>query len=284
MWTRNGDGSYYPSYGLQVDQIEPGIYNINRSDMGIIFNPIVVNDESLVPIGTHSDRILDQIEIFWTREATFAKYKIPYKRGFLLYGEPGTGKSCIVRMVCTDVVKRGGLVLIVDRANMFEAAYSAVRVNHPSIPIVALIEDLDNKAEYDEEDITNLLDGVGRVHKVVFIATTNYVSRLSPRIKRPSRFDLWVEVPLPAEADRYTYLKHIAQDSDFDLADWASKTDKFSFAHLKELFLSVQVFGIPFAEAVERVRALGTVVTEDDDDDLDSPTDARPLSAQIASE
>lgn len=78
------------------------------------------------------------------------------------------------------------------------------------------------------------------------LATTNHPERLDPAIlDRPSRFDRRYHFELPAEAERRTFIAswNGALQEEMRLSDAAAQalaglTDDFSFAYLKELFLS----------------------------------------------
>ncbi|MFK5088309.1 AAA family ATPase, partial [Klebsiella pneumoniae] len=78
------------------------------------------------------------------------------------------------------------------------------------------MEDIDATLEiYNESTVINLLDGVDRVDKIVFLATTNYPEKLGTRImNRPSRFDKRFKVGYPTDNTRKIYLEHLIQDED----------------------------------------------------------------------
>ncbi len=89
------------------------------------------------------------------------------------------------------------------------------------------------------------------------MATTNHPERLDPAIlDRPSRFDRKYEFKLPDPAERRAYLalwsdksEPALRLSDEDLDRIAATSDGFSFAYLKELWLSSMMLWIQTKQA-----------------------------------
>lgn len=102
------------------------------------------------------------------------------------------------------------------------------------------------------------MDGETQIDNVVYIATTNYPERLDPRlVNRPSRFDIVAKIGMPSAEARGVYLRSRSKQlSDKEIDEWVQATEEFSFAHLKELIVSVEVFERPFAECVERLKMM----------------------------
>jgi ATP-dependent 26S proteasome regulatory subunit len=92
----------------------------------------------------------------------------------------------------------------------------------------------------------NELDGFAANTGVVVLATTNHPEKLDPAIlDRPSRFDRKYYFNLPAPAERLAYvvswnhsLDQALRLSEQSVRQIVEVTDGFSFAYLKELFLS----------------------------------------------
>jgi AAA+ superfamily predicted ATPase len=111
----------------------------------------------------------------------------------------------------------------------------------------------------------NELDGFASNIGVVTLATTNHPERLDPAIlDRPSRFDRKYPFDLPAPAERSAYivmwnesLKPVLRLSEEGVAKISEVTEGFSFAYLKELFLSSKMRWIAQAQqgTMEQVMA-----------------------------
>jgi AAA+ superfamily predicted ATPase len=117
-------------------------------------------------------------------------------------------------------------------------------------PCLVVLEDLDALIEDENRAfLLNELDGFANNDGVVVIASTNHPEKLDPAIlDRPSRFDRKYHFTLPELPERLAYIQHWNQALQFEmrLADSeavavAEYTRRFSFAFLKELFLSTMM-------------------------------------------
>ena len=114
-------------------------------------------------------------------------------------------------------------------------------------PCVLVLEDLDSLVTaHNRSFFLNELDGFAANIGIVALATTNHPERLDPAIlDRPSRFDRKYPFILPALAERKAYitmwngtLKPRLRLTDEGVETISAQTEDFSFAYLKELFLS----------------------------------------------
>lgn len=264
QWTKVGPGAYAP-IGQTYQRIPAGSYEIQMSDVGVVWVPTRMRTDSLIDFDdSASQAVLSSIKDFWAREARFAEFGLPFKRGVLLWGPPGSGKSCTLQLVARDVVERGGVVLpFPPSTGWFLEGYRAFREIQPETPMVVIMEDLEALLEmHDEARVLNLLDGAEHLHKVIFLATTNYPNQLKERItNRPSRFDVRIEVGHPSLGMRKQYLEAITKGGLSELvADkYARDTDGMSLAHLKELFVSVEVLGNDYGKELARMRDMHKV-------------------------
>lgn len=247
------------------DTLPPGVYEISYCNMkGVYFERIPIKTDDLIRFPeTNSEKVIEEIQKFWGREDVFRQFGLSYRRGILLYGPPGSGKSCTIRLIMNDVVKRDGVVLKFRDPGLFCNGIRLLREIQPSTPVVVLMEDIDSTIEaYSESEVLNILDGVEQVEKVVYLATTNYPERLGARIiNRPSRFDKRIKMAHPKSASRRLYFEHlmnpdVVEQYEIDLDRWVKDTEKMSIAHLKELFISVCIFGNEYDEAIKTLQEM----------------------------
>jgi len=272
------DGWSFSPCSSTCRRLIPGFYKFLRTNQGPIYVRQKPNPEPLFQMpGTPVEEIASEIKRFWTLEKHYKQHGLNFKRGLLFHGRAGTGKSCAVRLVGQDVIDRGGIV-VVDYDPNFATCYQPFREIEPDTPLLVVMEDLDSILEnWDESSVLNVMDGMFMLHKVVFLATTNHIERLSERVKnRPSRFDRVFEIGAPIEAARRIYLKAIWPDGpEEEITEWARKSDGFSFAHLKELFVAVHMLEHKLDDVVERLRNMGkkkkSKKRSDDEKDPDSP-------------
>lgn len=277
QWT-TGDGQTFFPASRVVDQLPPGYYDIASSMTGGLFfkNKSAKSEKLLRFPDSESDQVISEIEKFWTLGPKFAEYKIPYKRGIILYGPPGSGKTCILRIAIDNLIKKqNGIVVDFPDPYLFEEGYNILRQIHPEKPLVVLMEDLDAILNRNSESsVLNLLDGVKDIHKAVFLATTNYPEKLGSRIlNRPSRFDKKFFIGMPNKEAREMFIRTKLSD-DKEIDRWVEDTDGFSIAHIKELFVANKLLGDPYDQALEVLQAMKQTPSSEIFDDYNSKASA----------
>lgn len=269
MWSVTGD-FYYPCEKTE-EKLSPGQYlPMYNEQRGIFLARKEVNiDDLLVLPDSKSEYILAEIRKFWTKKDIFARHGFLWKRGVLLYGPPGSGKTSTLQQVASQVIDVGGISVYCTHPAITAEALRVIRRIEPNRPIVLMMEDVDAIiSKYGEPDLLALLDGELQVDNILNIATTNYPQDLDPRfIQRPSRFDDIVKIGMPSDAARDTYLAAKNPTlSDDERARWVNATDGFSIAALKEIIVSVECLGRDLDESVKRVEVmLNRKPTSEDD-------------------
>jgi SpoVK/Ycf46/Vps4 family AAA+-type ATPase len=210
--------------------------------------------------------ILKDIENFWTREEIYRKYNFVHKRGILMYGEPGCGKSGIIQILANKLMELNGIVINIKSQqdiDYFIDFIPTFRKIEPTRPLVVILEDIDALAgedRYSTSQLLNILDGVKQIDGVVYIATTNYPEKLQERMtNRPSRFDRRYKIELPSDEIRRAYITHKLNDEDLaqiDIEEWIKRTGGMSLSHLKEVVVSVIVMGRTFEETMDSLEEL----------------------------
>lgn len=128
------------------------------------------------------------------------------RRGILLYGEYGTGKTLTALLTGQNCVKHGWTFINVlpgddiNRALRFAKRYE---------PAVVFFEDIDNDTKGDRNEhinnILNTIDGViSKSAKVITILTTNHIQKISRGMLRPGRLDSIIEM---GKLDREAIIK-----------------------------------------------------------------------------
>lgn len=261
MWAVYGENCFSPCEKA-VGTLPPGQYTIEASQaLGIFFRRTTVNIDELVPLpDSVSDSVVQEIEKFWTKEQHFRSFGFLWKRGVLMWGPPGSGKTSTLQVISERIVKHGGLSVYVTNPSRAAEGLKLMRQVEPHRPIVVMLEDLDAIIDrHGEADLLAMLDGELQIDNVVFVATTNYPEKLDKRfINRPSRFDIVKKIGMPNEEARAVYLasKNTRLAGTDELHTWVELTKSFSVAHLKELIVSVEVFEVPLKDAVARLKTM----------------------------
>jgi AAA+ superfamily predicted ATPase len=273
-WTEVNFNIFTP-VGKTIDCLEPGFYDIFiKTGTGICFEKIPIKTEDLIVFEEHeTHKVVSEIKNFWGKEELFKLYNLPFKRGILLYGPPGCGKTCIIQILMRDIINQGGICINFDDPYNFQNGFKAIRRIQKDTPIIAIIEDIDSMMKnYDASEILNILDGCGEIDKCVFLASTNYPERLEKRISnRPSRFDRRYKVNLPSDNCRKIYLENLSSKNGIkiDIDKWVRETKDMSFAHLKEIFISVYILGNSYEESLQSLIEMQKKKINSDDDSDD---------------
>jgi len=269
QWSTS-DGTIFIPTATTVNKLTPGCYDLRcNPDIGVYFEKVEINtDNILIFPDAVTEKVVNEIKSFWEKENHFKDFGLTYKRGIILWGSQGTGKSTTLQLISKDVIERGGVIFKFGNPDTFSTALRKFRTIQPDTAIVVLMEDLDAiLAMYNESSVINILDGVEKLHKIVFLATTNYPSRLGGRIfNRPSRFDKRFKVGNLNAASRKIYLEFLIGDRqlNIDIDRWVKDTEDFSIAHLKELFVAVVILEDPYEEAIKTLKSMSQKEDEDD--------------------
>ena len=222
--------------------------------------------DNLILRGNLKQEIFEDLKQFFASRETYERHDIPWKRGLLFVGPPGNGKTHAVKAVINALeqpclyIKSFHHRYITDEENIHTVFDQARK----SAPCILVMEDLDSLLnDGNRSFFLNELDGFAANIGVVLIATTNHPERLDPAIlDRPSRFDRKYPFDLPALPERLDYiamwnnsLQPALRLSEDGVMKLASTTEGFSFAYLKELFLSSMMYWInnPGQDQMEQV-------------------------------
>lgn len=241
-------------FGIDVDN--NGLYLISRK---------VITDDLIILPDTASERVLTALQVFWDAKAKFADKGQLFKRGVMLWGPPGSGKTCTLMLLTRDIIKREGIVILPASPELTTKALQHVRMIEPDRPLICVLEDIDEMIDqHGEHALLALLDGETQINNVVFVATTNYPERLDARlVNRPSRFDEIIKIDMPSAAARSVYFRarlNKMELSDTKLQGWVKDTDGLSIAHLKEIVVAVYCLGRDYAETLTRLKKMRNAI------------------------
>ena len=253
-----------------IKKLASGLYEIiSLPNIGPCLKQKPFNtDELIVPPDDTIPKIIEEFKMFWTKKEEFTKRGLLYKRGFILWGPPGGGKTSLLSLLTKTLIKDyNGIVVDGEHPDLTAIGLRILRKIEPVRPIILMLEDLDSLLErYGENDFLSLLDGEDQTDNIVTIATTNYPSRLDKRIiNRPSRFDKVIKIGMPNEATRRMYLQAKEKSLEGEeLEKWVKMSEDFSLAHLKEMIVAVKCLGQPLKEVTERLKKMKVTLKDED--------------------
>lgn len=259
-WGQLKDDAYV-SVGVSCDRLSSGLYRPVMTNIGITVQKMALSSDQLLRLpDSQSNRVVDEISKFRDLADNFKKRGLLHKRGVLLWGPPGSGKTCTIQQVLSLLVdEHDGIALQVEHPREAALALQMIRRVEPVRQIVAVMEDLDALVDrYGEPDYLALLDGESQLDNIVYVATTNYPERLDKRfVDRPSRFDTIVWIGMPTAEARLAYLK--AKESEWkagDLDYLVKNSHDFSIAHMRELLILTKCLGYSCEEAIGRLSSM----------------------------
>lgn len=141
-------------------------------------------------------------------EDLYKKLDIPYRRGIILAGEPGNGKSTLIRQIIRLLPSNISKIKI-GKVKDFTLLLSSLMNAMNGKKSIIIIEDMDSIINRcDRSELLNLLDGLDVKSGMYLIGTTNYLNSIdSGFVNRAGRFDQTYEIGNPSKKTRRLYFK-----------------------------------------------------------------------------
>ena len=167
-WIKRGTNTFIPTDNSQIiPTVEAGVYDLRVAE-GIGFYMLkreLFLDEILEFPSKIHESVLGGIKHFWTRKEKFKQYGFAFKRGILLHGKPGSGKSCIINLCMKYVIDNlDGVIIPLSSGNDLELYSKSIpeifRVIEKDRPLVIVLEDLEGLCRHSDTEtlLLNVLD------------------------------------------------------------------------------------------------------------------------------
>ena len=155
--------------------------------------------DSVILDGAQATDLLADMQRFLAARTWYEEIGVPYRRGYLLYGPPGNGKTSVVKALAGELRMSIYLMLLSD-PEMSDNRVSDLLAAVPERSLL-LLEDVDcafirrKRASGKEGGLTfsgllNAIDGVASAEGRIIVMTTNRIERLDPALIRPGRADV----------------------------------------------------------------------------------------------
>ena len=230
-----------------------GIYVADVGDHSIILRPYIGHIDNYVALPHPVEQLPADMELFFRSRASYHGLGLRHKRGALVYGPPGNGKTFRIMNLASEFVSNhdclvftlSGAIRTIDFLQ-YIAPVASGRNN------IVIIEELAEKAQNDLEATLRFLDGDTSWNNSYIIATTNVPERLPANlIDRPGRFDILLEVTNPDEAARETYIKHFLGKASEEII---RETKDYSIAYLREMVIRSKLDNVPIENTVKSMK------------------------------
>lgn len=226
----------------------------------VSWNDIILDETTLSVVKGHVT------EIFQFSEYLRAN-KLPIKRGIILAGPPGTGKTMLVKALINETDS----TIIYALPTQLQRPIDIQRVCDMAkslSPCMLIIEDIDWIAEDRSESqnagsviqLMNYLDGVQEFSDIVTLATTNNEDKIEDAIKnRPGRFDRVITIPKPNKEGRAKMFARFTKDfiiENVDVNKFVADTDGMSGAHVKDVCITAALNAIRAMSLKEKIAVV----------------------------
>lgn len=269
QWALGGNGKFSP-VGASVPKLAAGIYEPFATPGAWGLERLHISSDEIYELpDMQTLTVLQEAEKFWANEDRYRKHSLLYKRGILMFGPPGGGKTVTVKLLMKKLIELDGVIILVNNVQLATMALKALKRIEPSRNLICVFEDIDEIIKANGEAIVlSMLDGEHNIGRVLNIATTNYADMLGARIiNRPSRFDRRVYIGMPSAEARSHYL-NLATAGDLSktqLKRWTKDTAEMSIAHLRELVAAVYCLDQPYEEVIGRLSEMAKKVKTEDE-------------------
>lgn len=266
-WIRVLNSSYanYNSHLGLVCRSKEGTLNIgaglyiceyDSNNHKFFLRKISVVPETYINLDNFDEELKNDINIFLASKELHKDLGIPYRRGALLHGSPGTGKTSFIKQQIAAFSDQAFIVFFSE----FPGTTQIEALCRVPLPKIFIFEEVTQILRDGEDSkFLNLLDGVEALDSTYVIATTNYPEDLPGNIvDRPSRFELLIEFNELNAKQAATlaegFLKRPLTKKEAELMDG------FSSAYIKEICLYSLSRSIVVIDAVKRYSERKKVV------------------------
>ena len=200
---------------------------------------------------------------FWNSKETMEKYQ-RMKRSYLLYSEPGVGKSALIRDFCRSIEGKDSVCILKCTGDinfshlkwMFRMPYRCdVKA------IILVIEDMgiqDYLSQHWTPDshCLNFLDGDSDLFRVptMLLVTTNHPNNLGPALlNRPGRFSEIIQVQRPSDDEIFSLVERMGQRELTEHEKAVLRGKQMTPDHCIEVLIRAEIDGLTLEESVNRV-------------------------------
>jgi hypothetical protein len=215
VFRMDGDGGYAPTNaGSKSDEVptarsnmEEMVSSIQHGELRLIswkFEDLIERNSDMPPFSLYptDPEVLaqfDEIDTWLKKEEWFRAKGVPWRRGYLLYGPPGAGRSTLVKNLA---IKHDLPIYSFDLSTFSNRSFvNAWKNAQQNAPAIVLLEDIDSvflgrtnclqaqattKQLLTFDCLLNTISGVGSCDGILLFVTTNKVETLDSALGTPN--------------------------------------------------------------------------------------------------
>jgi SpoVK/Ycf46/Vps4 family AAA+-type ATPase len=245
---------------MEMVDAKPGVYTIVKTMQGLALEKTEFMENNVLKDFINTKEILDKINNFFNRLDVYLKYKVFPKRGIILHGPAGTGKTTAIAAAVNSVKNDPEYFTLVWHTDKIEAGDVKDFIKHLNYvgpnKMILIVEDIggieiDQARIRSESSLLSLLDNQEKAFTIptLIIATTNYIENFMGNLtNRPGRFDEKIKVDFPPADARVKLAKFYDVDgilSEAAISKLSSKKcDKFTPAQIQEVIVRSEINGV----------------------------------------
>lgn len=194
--------------GIPKDEKQVKLYTLNSGGQAFLGRRPARSVDTVILPGDTAESVVADAAHFTTSRDWYASRGVPWRRGYLFHGAPGTGKTSLIMAVASEL----GYDVVIPTLAQSDQEFARAMACLTSKDIV-VFEDIDclfdkraKSVNGEQRHVTfsgflNAMDGFIAPDGLVVFMTSNHVERLDPALLRPGRCDVRIEFG-PATADQ----------------------------------------------------------------------------------
>jgi chaperone BCS1 len=201
------------------------------------------------------ENLVRDIEFFQTSKDWYMSMGIPYRRGYMLHGLPGAGKTSLINGIAEHFHLK---VCPINLNNVTDGMLSQLILTAPSNALI-LLEDVDCAGatekrldlDKDKKDslenlmtglslsgLLNALDGAQSANGALFFMTTNHIDKIDQALLRDGRTDVRIEFTAAStDQKRMLYMRFFPNTSEQEMIEFLANNPTTTIAELQGVLL-----------------------------------------------